>query len=145
MVFVSYSRCAFSGSSAILGGKRKREKVSITITEKDAKMSEKQPKKPYKDSLDKATLERYNQKIDVIGFDPYELKKGLTSDYACLPPVTYIDIINYLVNSRSAYTMEQLKAVKSLEAYNQFVNGWVQDVKSITVNNKIVVIGRVSF
>ena len=40
----------------------------------------------------------------------------------------YADIYNYLNLTPSLYTHEQIKSYKSLEAYNQFVNGWVSDV-----------------
>ena len=46
----------------------------------------------------------------------------------------YADIYNYLILIPSLYTHEQLKSYKSLEAYNQFVNGWVSDVV-VTVNS----------
>ncbi|XP_053392305.1 uncharacterized protein LOC128554988 [Mercenaria mercenaria] len=108
-------------------------------------MSVKQVKKLYRDGLDKQTSERYAQKCNLIGGkDPYDLVKGdLTSDVKCLPAVSYIDIINYLVNTKSAYTMDELKAYKSLEAYNQFVCGWVRDVMSMNVGNKVLVTARV--
>ena len=77
-------------------------------------MAEKPPKKKCKDGLDQQTLERYKQKTAVIGVDPYEVPKhSFTVDHKCLPAITYIDILNYLVNSTSAYTMDELRAFKS--------------------------------
>ena len=46
----------------------------------------------------------------------------------------YADIYNYLILTPSLYTHEQLKSYKSLDAYNQFVNGWVSEI-IVTVNN----------
>lgn len=84
------------------------------------------------------------KKTAVIGVDPYEINKSdMTDRHESLPGITYIDIVNYLINKKSAYTMEELKAVKSLDAYNQFVNGWVKDVMSMSVNNRVLVTGRV--
>ena len=40
----------------------------------------------------------------------------------------YGDVYNYLILTPSLYTHEQLKTYKSLEAFNQVVNGWVSDV-----------------
>ena len=42
------------------------------------------------------------------------------------PDVMSADIYNYLVVLISLYTCEQIKAYKSLDRYNFFINGWVQ-------------------
>jgi hypothetical protein len=44
------------------------------------------------------------------------------------PEVTYPDIVNYLVYTQSAYTLAELKAYKSLQGYNYFISGFVQDI-----------------
>ena len=54
------------------------------------------------------------------------------------------DIVAYLVLQTSFVTTKQFKAHKSLDAYNQFVNGWVKDVQTWGVEGKIVVTGKVS-
>ena len=38
------------------------------------------------------------------------------------------DLVNYLIFTKSFYTMEDVKAWKSLEAYNQLTSGWISDV-----------------
>ena len=43
-----------------------------------------------------------------------------------LPPVDLTDLISYLVLKTSFVTISQFKGRKSLEAYNQFVCGWVK-------------------
>ncbi|KAH3887783.1 hypothetical protein DPMN_011804 [Dreissena polymorpha] len=84
-------------------------------------MADKQSLNKYRDHLEGKERKRYEEKISLIGGrDPYALSKGdLVSDNKCLPSVTYIDIVNYLINTKSAYTFEQLKAYKSMEAINQ--------------------------
>ena len=44
------------------------------------------------------------------------------------PDMMYADVYNYLILTPSLYTHEQLKSYKSLEAFNQVVNGWVSDI-----------------
>ncbi len=62
-----------------------------------------------------------------------------------LPPVEASDLVSFLVLETSFVTAKQFKAHKSMEAYNQFVSGWVKDVSGWTVSQKIVVTGRVSY
>ena len=38
-----------------------------------------------------------------------------------------------------------MKAYKSLEAYNQVLNGWVRDVRNFSKEDYIFVIGKVGF
>ena len=45
-----------------------------------------------------------------------------------MPDVSWGDMYNYLVNSPSEYTQDNLKAYKSLEAFNCFVYNHVQDI-----------------
>ena len=63
---------------------------------------------------------------------------------ANLPLVEASDIVAYLVLQTSFLTTKQFKAYKSLEAYNQFVSGWVKDVWAWSVKGRIVVTGEVS-
>ena len=61
--------------------------------------------------------------------DPYSLSdSSWKDDISLLPDVQWGDIYTYLINTPSEYTNENLKAYKSLEAYNFFVCGHVQDV-----------------
>lgn len=98
--------------------------------------------------LDAPSKARYLDKLGLIeGNDPYLIpKKDWSSDSSRLHAITYPDIVTYMVFSISAYTLDEMKAYKSLEAYNQFVCGWVRDV---CVNNTpygehMVITGRVS-
>ncbi|KAL3884716.1 hypothetical protein ACJMK2_024828 [Sinanodonta woodiana] len=83
-----------------------------------SKISKCSSKPKYIDSLDHQHRERYIQK----------LKDKFSANEEQLPDVTFGDIIMYLVNGTSAYTLEQFKSYKSLEAYNYVVSGWVDHV-----------------
>ncbi|XP_068743560.1 uncharacterized protein [Montipora capricornis] len=90
---------------------------------------------------------RYREKVVACGFDPYVLKKSDCSDeLASFPSVGYPDIVNYLVLQTSWITGEQMKAYKSMEAYNFFVSGWVNTIltKSVAGTDKTVVTARVN-
>ncbi|XP_014679849.1 PREDICTED: uncharacterized protein LOC106819776 [Priapulus caudatus] len=99
----------------------------------------------YRETLDSVCKARYLNKLKVIaGIDPYEIEKGdWSKDISEWPEVTYPDIVNYLVFNQSAYTLQELKAYKSLESYNYFVSGWVLDIGHLIVSDKCVISGRV--
>ena len=84
----------------------------------------------YAKCLAKNVRERYIEKLSKINFeDPYLINIEKTiNDTDEHPSITYPDIVNYLLFAPSPYTAEQLKCFKSLEGYNQFVNGWVRNV-----------------
>ena len=65
----------------------------------------------------------------IDGVDPYTLPSGSwTKDEASFPAVSYPDSVNYLIFGKSFYSMEDMKAWKSLEAYNQLTSGWICDL-----------------
>ena len=94
--------------------------------------------------------QRYFDKIDILGNDPYLLSsKELTSIQLTskLPDLSFHDIYIYLIhNNPSPYSGEQLKAHKSTEAYRYFKDGWVKEVKVHRVDMKkiFIFVGRVS-
>ena len=100
----------------------------------------------YAESLDNVTRNRYQAKLELInGEDPYEMpKKYWNVDPDNLPGISYPDIVNYCVYTKTAYTLSDLKGYKSLEAYNQCICGWVSDVCSREVNGHVVVTAKVS-
>ena len=53
------------------------------------------------------------------------------------------EIFNYLVLGTSTYTSDQLKAFRSLEAYNQCVSGWIKELGGCLIDGKNVVVGKV--
>ena len=60
------------------------------------------------------------------------------------PPVEDCDLVSYLVLQTSFITLAQLKARKGLEAYNQFVYGWIKEVSTRKIAGRYLTTGRVS-
>ena len=78
----------------------------------------------YADGLEQKVKDRYKKKISCIGIDPFIIPES-NLDPECLSPVESIDLVSYLVCETSYYTQEQLKAFRSLQAYNHLVSGFV--------------------
>ena len=100
----------------------------------------------YVEGLPDDAKSRYKQKITLInGVDPFssDYYRGLSESESC-PPVDSCDLLSYLVLKTSFLTMEQFMARKGLDAYNQFVSGWVKEIKSWHVSDKYLTVGRVS-
>ena len=71
--------------------------------------------------------------------DPYTLDDGWYVSPKCLPPLTYHDVVFYLTDTPGPFTGEQLRAYKSLKAYNYFVSGHVLQVQQHDVGGKLPV------
>ena len=99
----------------------------------------------YAENLPSDAKARYKEKLDVIGgIDPFQPRNfGELDDR--LPDVDGSDLVSYLVLQTSFITANQFKARKSLEAYNQFVSGWVKDVCNRKVRGKHLITARVSY
>jgi len=97
------------------------------------------------DSLPFEAKVRYQAKISLIGgvdlFSCGELGVA-TND---VPPVEMCDLASYLVLRTSFLTMKQFKARKGLEAYNQFISGWVKSACTRKVLGKYLSVGRVCY
>ncbi|XP_047138492.1 uncharacterized protein LOC124814643 [Hydra vulgaris] len=60
--------------------------------------------------------------------DPFVLENW-KNDVSMMPDITWGDMYNYLINSSpSNFTHDSMKAYKSLESYNFYICGHVQDV-----------------
>ena len=87
---------------------------------------------------------RYKSKIALInGNDPFGKVVG-GEPFSGVVPFNSCDLVSYLVLQTSFMTFEQFKARKSLEAYNQFVSGWIKDVSTMEIAGKYLTTGRVS-
>ena len=68
--------------------------------------------------------------------DPFILLSNWSDDVSLLPDITYPDIYHYLIEYRSLFNKESLKAYKSVESYSFFVSGHVQNVYYHEVEKK---------
>ena len=97
----------------------------------------------YYEQLDASAKARYQQKLNSFGEDvdnPYTFDYG--KNVADMPEIEYPDIYNFLINTPSPVSKEELKAYESLEGYKYLVAGWVGDlsVHSISTSGDKVVI-----
>ena len=98
---------------------------------------------PYAEKLSQEAKDRYLDKISTLGrVDPFF---GVAIGDIChtTPSVDACDLVSYLVLKTSFMTAKQFQARKGLEAYNQFVCGWVKDVKTRKVSGKYLTCGCV--
>lgn len=96
-------------------------------------------------NLDPPSLQRYKEKLIAIeNIDPYLLEEAdFSTCVDDLPDITYPDIVNYLVFHPSPYSAEDMKAYKSLEAYNQVLEGWVREIGVYKISELKVIRGKV--
>ena len=100
--------------------------------------------KYYYEELDSQAQERYKDKCTMAGLstDPYLSKdfvSGGSNQQELWPDIEYPDICNYLIYTTSSYTKEHLKAYKSMDGYNFFVQGWVGKVE-VLLQNEVAVL-----
>ena len=90
--------------------------------------------------LNEVGKEHYNKNLTLENHvklpDPYSLTTDWCNDPSKLPDVSFADIYMYLIHTPSEFTHEKLKAHKSLEAYNFFICGHVQNVGLREVKNR---------
>lgn len=80
----------------------------------------------------------------INGVDPFAGKVTEGEQFDGYPPVEDCDLVSYLVLRTSFISMSQFKARKGLEAYNQFVSGWIKEVNTRKIADKLLITGRVS-
>jgi len=103
-------------TAAILGGKNARERRLrvYLINTAVVRMAVGRRYSGYYEQLKDDVKKRYNEKLNIIGEavdDPYTFSSGLGID--AMPNIEYPDIYNFLINTPSPYTKEELKAYKS--------------------------------
>ena len=120
----------------------------------------------YAEGLSPSEKKEYLTKTEKIKYnDPYKIKSSeFSSDVENFPNVTSLDMVNYFVLSPNpsfsasemlqlkkltsttspTYTKEEMKAFKSLDAHNQFVSGWVRDVRMALVEDHVIIRAKVS-
>ena len=73
----------------------------------------------YFNELQREDKAKYKRKLTLTNGqllpDPYGIVENWKSDVKLMPDVSWGDMYNYLVNSPSEYTHDNLKAYKSLE------------------------------
>lgn len=89
--------------------------------------------------------ESYSIKLALIGnIDPYALSyKEFT--FKEFPPVTMEMIKSYLIFRCSDETQKEIKAFKSLEAYKQLANKWIQYLGVKKITDKKLILGKVGY
>ena len=78
--------------------------------------------------LEEAAKRRYLQKLNSVSDktdDPYTVSTEPLTVQSTLPDIQYPDIYNYLIETPSAYTKDDLKAYRSLDAYKYLLAGSV--------------------
>jgi len=101
----------------------------------------------YAAGLPNDAKDRYIKKISLINnVDPFlgAFQSPGAEAVSYLPPVDLGDLLTYLALKTSFVSVKQFKARKSLDAYNQFVCGWVKDVVTKKIAGKYLTTGRVS-
>ncbi|XP_037508471.2 uncharacterized protein LOC119384903 [Rhipicephalus sanguineus] len=95
----------------------------------------------YETTLSPKDRERYNEKIQLCGVDPFKMQAAdCIADVNLWPRVDASDICEFLVLRTSFVTRQQLKARKALDGHNFVTSGWVREprVKQVAADSVIV-------
>ena len=94
------------------------------------------------DSLPPDVRTRYNSKKACIKCDPYCIPSTeWEKDVSKWPLIGFLDVGD--VYSPSAYTSEQLKKYKSLEAYKFYQDGWIRQILHKKIGELHLVLAKV--
>ena len=83
--------------------------------------------------LHETAMERYRDKLQNLGGlgNPYLenfMDDRMPIDWHLRSDMEYPDIYNFLIATPSLYIGDSLKAYKSLDVYNYYASGWVDQV-----------------
>lgn len=90
----------------------------------------------YVSTLNQEDKLRYAAKLLIVGYD---CSYTIHEEYWCNGlsiAEKMLDLINYLLCSKSPYTYEALKAYKDLNAYKRFIDGGMRSLCAISLLNK---------
>ena len=113
------------------------EKVDLNMSEYFKKLP-KNAKRLYEEKLIAIGLD------DVEKYDPFLNSMDWKDDVSKWPEVEFGQIYVYLIDSPGPYTRENMKAYRSLEAYQQFYFGWVRTCFVLEVNDTILLKAKVT-
>ena len=103
------------------------------------------PLSQYAQSLELSARIRYLLKVDAMKEDPCLPKKSDLDEYLSdVPSIDYTNIVDYLVCSTIYLTAKEIKARKPLQAYNNYLSGWVLETAIKHYEENFLVIGTVS-
>jgi len=92
----------------------------------------------YTTIADTDSNKRYADKLELVNaIDPYGILRSEWQDNVDLwSAIMHVHVCMYLVLSPSPYTKEDLLNYKSLDCYQNFVQGWVREVLVKAVDSK---------
>ena len=101
-------------------------------------MAGKQASSSYVETLPPDVRTRYNSKTACIKCDPYCIPSTeWGKDVSKWPLIGFLDVINYLVYSPSAYSGEQLKK------YKFYQDGWIRQILHKKIGELHLVLAKV--
>jgi hypothetical protein len=100
--------------------------------------------KHYVESLDSKGLARCIEKLKTIKMiDPYTLVASDFDGTLNLPGVGSKAILEFLLFRVSPFTQNEINAHKSMTAFAQMACKWVKDIKTKTIGEQVLVVGKV--
>ena len=95
----------------------------------------------YFNELQKEDKAKYKHKLTLTNGqllpDLYGIVENMKTNVKLMPDISWGDLYNYLVNSPSQYTYDNVKPYKSLETFNFFMCNHVQDIYYNDIAKKI--------
>ena len=97
--------------------------------------------------VDAQSKQRYAYKLRLISsYDPYELPGEEWQDNIEMwPAITFVHMCMYLILNPSPYSTDDMLNYKSLDSFKNFQNGWVRELLVKEVNERRIMIGKVSY